>query len=387
MVERVDGVRPLRVPPVREKDPRRVPTVGPDQIRVLVVDDSAVARRLVARVLRSDPEVQIVGFARNGRDAVDAVLRLRPDVVTMDVEMPEMDGIEAVRALTVRGWRGPVIMLSTLTERGAMATLDALAAGAADYVLKPSTSSLEESIGTLAGDLLPRVHALGGPPDAPVAVEEPEPVASESAAASVRQAHNRGRGRPRAVLIGSSTGGPAALAEVVGDLARPLPVPVVVVQHMPPVFTAQLAQRLDKLTPSRVVEVRDGEALEAGTIYVAPGGRHLEVDMGRGLLAARLSDAAPVNYVRPSVDVLFRSGARALGADVLAVVLTGMGADGARGAADVAAAGGTVVAQDRASSVVWGMPRAAVEGGSVTRVLPLTRIAGDIEQSVGRVGG
>jgi len=342
-------------------------------VRVLVVDDSVVVRRLVSDALNRDSRIEVVGTAANGRLAQARVEQLAPDLVTMDVEMPEMDGIAAVRALRQAGHRMPIVMFSTLTERGAAATLDALAAGATDYVAKPSGgASVADSLQRVALELVPKVLALAG------ARSGPSPVRPVPGGPAVRVA----TGGPlpshpvRLVVVGSSTGGPEALSRFVGGLA-PLPVPAVVVQHMPPVFTRQLAARLDRVGASCVVEAAGDEELRPGTVYVAPGDHHLVVRRraGGGLVTA-VVDTPPVNFCRPSVDVLFSSAVEAVGGEVLGVVLTGMGADGRTGAGQIVAAGGTVLAQDQASSVVWGMPGAVAAAGFAHRVLPLDQIAG-----------
>ncbi|MFI2753231.1 chemotaxis response regulator protein-glutamate methylesterase [Cellulomonas sp. P22] len=380
------------------------------RIRVLVVDDSVVVRRLVTEALSRDPAVEVVGTASNGRFALGKVEQLAPDLVTMDVEMPEMDGIEAVRELRRSGHRMPIIMFSTLTERGAAATLDALVAGASDYVTKPtSTGSLQASLDQVAEQLLPKIHALvarpevtraprtplgapasGSTPGHPTAPTRPrEPVVTAVPRASATGRVPVCRPEPpahpvRAVVLGSSTGGPEALSRVLRSLTAPLPVPVLVVQHMPPVFTRQLASRLDRLGPSTVVEAEGGEELVAGHVYVAPGDHHLELQRSGAAVRTVLTRTPPVNFCRPSVDVLFRSAVRALGGDLLAVVLTGMGADGRTGCDDVVTAGGTVVVQDEASSVVWGMPGAVATAGLAHRVLPLDDVGRVVEAVVAR---
>jgi two-component system chemotaxis response regulator CheB len=350
-------------------------------IRVLVVDDSVVVRRIVSDVLSADPRIDVVGWAANGRLAQAKVEQLRPDLVTMDVEMPEMDGIGAVRALRAAGHQMPVIMFSTLTERGASATLDALAAGATDYVTKPTgMASVREGLAQVAKDLVPRILALvprdrgvDAPADLPVPraqrPERPEVVVREDAT----------RHGVKLLLVGASTGGPDALSRLLGSLTAPPPVPVLVVQHMPPVFTRQLATRLDRLGPARVHEAVADEELLPGHVYIAPGDHHLVVDTHTGVLRVGLSDEAPINFCRPSVDALFRSAVRAVRGEVLAVVLTGMGADGRTGCEDVVQAGGTVMVQDEATSVVWGMPGAVATAGLAHQVLPMADIPAAVE--------
>lgn len=345
-------------------------------IRVLVVDDSIVVRRLVTDALGSDPDIEVVATAANGQIAVDKVASLAPDVVTMDIEMPVLDGIGAVRALRTSGFRNPIIMFSTLTQRGASATLDALAAGANDYVTKPSNvGSVQESIAQVKDQLVPRIKALVGarrfvstatPARPPVITAQP-PTARRAV---------------RAVLIGSSTGGPEALAQVLTAMPGPLPVPILITQHMPPVFTGQLAARLDRLSRMTVVEAEDGQPVIPGTAYIAPGDRHLTLTPAAAGPRTRLDDGPPVHFCRPSVDVLFKSAVTAYKGDLLCVVLTGMGSDGRDGARAVVDAGGTTIAQDEATSVVWGMPGAVTQAGLAHHILPLPQIAETITRIV-----
>jgi two-component system chemotaxis response regulator CheB len=358
---------------------------------VLVVDDSVVIRRLVTDALSRAGGIDVVGVAANGRIALRKAEQLAPDAITMDIEMPEMDGIEAVRELRRAGHRMPVVMFSTLTERGAAATLDALAAGATDYVAKPANvGSVSESLARVAGELVPRLRALVPHPAGAPAGERPAPasVARPDRVGGLRvQSPTTAAPRPapaphpvRAVVLGSSTGGPEALSRVLGALTAPPPVPVLVVQHMPPVFTRQLATRLDRTGPARVVEAAAGDELHPGTVYVAPGDHHLVVRRDGTRMVTALDDGPPVNYCRPSVDVLFASAVEAYGGHLLGVVLTGMGADGRAGARRVVDAGGTVVVQDEATSVVWGMPGAVAQAGLAHRILPLPDVAPAVEQ-------
>ncbi|GEA89853.1 protein-glutamate methylesterase/protein-glutamine glutaminase [Cellulomonas cellasea] len=355
------------------------------RIRVLVVDDSVVVRRLVTDTLAGDPAIDVVGTAANGQIALTKVEQLAPDLVTMDIEMPVMDGIGAVRALRASGSRVPIIMFSTLTERGASATLDALAAGATDYVTKPANvGSVSESLATVARELIPRIKALVPNRGHVGALATPAAGSGSGAAApalrplGARTVTLRPAPRPRplrAIVVGSSTGGPEALSRVFSALSSPLPVPVLVVQHMPPVFTRQLAARLDRATGGTVVEASGGEELRPGHVYVAPGDHHLELQRSASGARTVLTQGPPVNFCRPAVDVLFRSAVTVYGGDLLAVVLTGMGSDGRAGCEDVVAAGGTVYAQDERSSVVWGMPGAVATAGLAHRVLPLDQVA------------
>ncbi len=356
-------------------------------ISVLVVDDSVVVRRLVTLALEAEEGIDVVGVAANGQIALAKVAQLAPDVVTMDVEMPVLDGIATVRALRAAGHRMPVIMFSTLTERGASATLDALAAGATDYVTKPTGhASVQEAVQRVASDLVPRIRALVGRRSAAL----PAPRAGAAAPSAPRRPALRiltapERGQVRAVVVGASTGGPEALSHLVRGLGA-LSVPVVVVQHMPPVFTTQLAARLDRLGDADVVEAGGGQALAPGTVHVAPGDHHLELVRSGAVVRTRLHQGPAVNYCRPSVDVLFRSAAAVYGRDLLAVVLTGMGSDGRSGVEAVLAAGGRVIAQDEATSVVWGMPGAVATGPGAHAVLPLPEVAPAVVRAVTRAG-
>jgi two-component system chemotaxis response regulator CheB len=345
-------------------------------ISVLVADDSALVRRLVTGVLSEAPGIQVVGTAVNGEQALAKVDELRPDIVTLDIEMPVMDGLTAMRELRRRHPRLPVIMFSTLTKDGAAATLDALEAGASDYITKPTNSlSLAESLGEVRDQLIPRVRALTARrlPSRPPAAATPAPAEPPAATAS-RPQRMRSNLLPQIVAIGSSTGGPDALAKVLGSLSERPGVPVVVVQHMPPVFTSMLANRLDRLGPASVVEAEDGQLLSPGVVYIAPGGRHLEVQRRGAGTYTFLHDREPENYSRPSVDVLFRSVAVAYPGSAVAVVLTGMGHDGRQGCERIGATGSLVVAQDQPTSVVWGMPGAVTEAGLADTVLPLPAI-------------
>ena len=334
-------------------------------IRALVVDDSAVLRRLISTVLASDPEIEVVGTAVDGRDAIARVDELKPDIVTLDIEMPVLDGLGAVEEIHRRHPRLPVIMFSTLTEKGAAATLQALSRGASDYVTKPSgTGSMHESMARVREELVPRIRALAG--RRRLVVEAPAVPRARASALPPR---------PSALVIACSTGGPDALCRVLGSLPESFPLPILITQHMPPVFSAQLAQRLDRLSAVHVHEAVDGEPVQPGTALVAPGDFHLRVRAEGASTVVALDQEEKENFCRPAADPLFRSAASVWGRGVLGLVLTGMGQDGLEGARAVAAAGGYLIAQDRETSVVWGMPGAVAGAGLADEILPLEAVA------------
>lgn len=368
-------------------------------IKVLVVDDSVVVRRLIVDALGDAREITVVGTAANGLLAQAKIDSLKPDVVTMDIEMPQMNGIEAVKELRKRHKRLPVIMFSTLSAAGASATLEALAAGATDYVTKPSNvGSVSESIAAVREQLVPKIHALAGRPSSTGTALRPGPPAGRLGAAPPRPgtlAPGPGRmgappppssartvrrsgppGRVDLLAIGSSTGGPDALTKVLTAFPADLPVPVVITQHMPPVFTRMFAERLDRSVALKVVEATDGMELTVGTVYIAPGDRHLVLVRRGTQVLTQLNSGPPENSCRPAVDVMFRSVAQIFGGAAYAAVLTGMGHDGRGGAKVLRDAGAEVLAQDEASSVVWGMPGAVVTAGLADDVQPLDRVAG-----------
>ena len=351
------------------------------RINVLVVDDSVVIRRLVTTVLESDPEIAVCGTAASGRIAINKLSQVAPDCVTLDMEMPDLDGLGTLRELRKTHPRLPVIMFSTLTERGAGATLDALALGANDYVCKPANvGSVPEAIASVRDQLVPKIKALCPPlrGATPVAVPRRTPLVPQPSSGPTPT------GRVDVLAIGSSTGGPDALTALLPQLPASFPVPVVITQHMPPVFTRMFAQRLDGKCPLSVKEAEEGDVVEPGRILIAPGDRHLEVVRRGTRVVAHLTDAPPENFCRPAVDVMLRSVATAYGDRVLSVVLTGMGSDGARGCDVLRRAGAEVLAQDEATSVVWGMPGAVVAAGLAHRVLPLHQIGRDVLTVVAR---
>ena len=366
--------------------PTTVPHPTRGRIRVMVVDDAVVIRKILTDALAADPDIEVVGTAANGRLALAKLDQLNPDLVTLDVEMPEMDGLQTVRQIRKVRPRLPVIMFSTLTARGATATLDALASGASDYVTKPANvGSVTAAMARIREELIPKIKALCGRSHPPAAT-----AATAATAGPHRLAPPAAGPRPiEAVVVGVSTGGPNALAEVMPHLPAGLPVPVLIVQHMPPVFTKLLAERLAVQCPLPTCEATAGEPILPGRVYIAPGDFHMAVErvpataMPTGpRWRVGLTQAPPENSCRPAVDVLFRSAAAAYGAGTLAVVLTGMGSDGLRGCELVRAAGGVVLAQDEATSVVWGMPGFVARAGLAEQVVPLGEVARTIARRV-----
>lgn len=348
------------------------------KIRVLVVDDSVVVRRLVSDVLAADPAIEVVGVAANGRLALEKIKQLNPDLVTMDVEMPEMDGVQALLELRKSNKRLPVIMFSTLTERGAATTMDAFAAGASDYVAKPSNvGSTTAGMARVRDELIPKVKALCGYRD-PARAQLLSQMASVARPKSAFPAGVRARQRIEILALGVSTGGPNALAELMPSIPADFPVPIVIVQHMPPVFTRLLADRLNANAAIAISEAAAGAELMPGTAWIAPGDFHMVLENSAGGARIALNQDAPENSCRPAVDPLFRSVVKVYGGAALGVILTGMGQDGLKGCQSICEAGGQVIAQDEASSVVWGMPGFVARAGLAEKVLPLSQIAGEI---------
>jgi two-component system chemotaxis response regulator CheB len=355
--------------------------------RVLVVDDSVVMRRIVKQSLESDPDIEVVSVAANGEIALVMVEQYTPDAITLDIEMPEMDGLQTLRELRARGIRTPVIMFSTLTERGALATLDALAAGADDYVAKPANvGSVQDSILRIRLEVVPKIKALCWKskgyrwPPTPAPPNTIAPVVSPSA---VRPSSpSIWEQRVDLVAIGTSTGGPNALAEVIPRLPANFPVPIVIVQHMPPTFTRFLAERLSASSSIVVEEGFSGALVQPGHAWIAPGDFHMNLRRENTSICLGIFQAEPENSCRPSVDVLFRSVAEVFRKNVLAVVMTGMGQDGLQGCQHIKAAQGQVIVQDEASSVVWGMPGYVAKAGLADSILPVTEIADEILRRV-----
>jgi two-component system chemotaxis response regulator CheB len=348
-------------------------------IKVLVVDDSVVARRLVTTALSADPEIEVVGTASSGRLALDKIGQLNPDLVTLDIEMPDMDGLETLKELRRLHAKLPVVMFSSLTERGAAITLDALTFGANDYVCKPAkVSSPDEAMASVRAQLIPKIKALTIGRSGSAAVSRP---AAASSPVTVRprvampSTGIEPIGPVDIIAIGASTGGPDALASILSKLPADFPVPVVIVQHMPPLFTRLFAQRLNTGSQVTVREAKDGDIVEPGTVLIAPGDFHLSLKRDGLTVRAVTHQEGPENWVRPAVDVLFRSVAEVYGERALGVVLTGMGQDGIRGVERMVEAGAQITVQDEATSVVWGMPGVVANAGLAHRILPLLDVA------------
>lgn len=368
--------------------------------RILIVDDSAVMRSLLRSVVSSHAALEVAGTAADGESALACLAQLQPDLILLDVEMPVMDGLVTLRELRRRGNRMPVIMCSSLTQRGARVTIEALACGASDYVTKPTgQSSREASLNALAGELVPKIHALSRPAQPRSSIQQPPrnfssapaptlPGLSRTSSSPSPVLFNSNPSRPQpitatpsVVAIGVSTGGPAALDVLLPLLPATFPLPVLIVQHMPELFTRLFAERLNGRCKLRVREAAEGDPVVPGTISIARGNWHLEV-VASSLATApptlRLTQGPLENHCRPAVDVLFRSAAKVYGSGVLAVVLTGMGSDGLGGSRVIREQGGSVLAQDEPSSTVWGMPGAVASAGLAHRILPLDAIAPEI---------
>ena len=363
-----------------------------ERIRVLVVDDSVVIRRLVTHALEEDPAIQVVGAASNGAIGLQRIPQLNPDVITLDIEMPEMDGLAMLRRVRAEYPQLRVIMFSTLTERGAAVTLEALTLGADDYVAKASNEgSLDRSMARLRQELLPKIkqffHAAFPIGAAPVKFT---PAPAKTPAAIPPGALGK-TPRPRIVAIGVSTGGPTALGAILPELPAEFPLPVLVVQHMPPMFTRLLAERLNATCRLPVSEAVHGDLVTAGKIFIAPGDFHMKVEAAASGARICLDRTPPQNSCRPAVDALFASIGAVYGGAVIAVILTGMGQDGLRGVEILKAQGAAILAQDEASSVVWGMPGGVVNAGLADRVLPLHQVVPQIlcltSQALGKPTG
>jgi two-component system chemotaxis response regulator CheB len=364
---------------------------APGQIRVLIADDSAVVRGLVARWI-GEAGFNVVGTASNGRIALEMMARLDPDVVLLDIDMPELDGTEALPRMLAASPSLQVVMMSTLTTRNADISLKCLALGAVDYLAKPESNRGVTTSDAFRADLIERVRLFGAvrargrrptPSSAPAAspsateAAAPAPAVSRLSAPFTLRPKARPAGPPKVLLIGSSTGGPRAVGEVLEKIgaATLRRLPVLIVQHMPPIFTAVFAEHMGSRVGLPSGEGKADEPLQPGRIYVAPGGRHMGLVAGPGREPViRLDDGPPVNFCRPAVDVLFKDAAAIFGSATVSVILTGMGSDGTHGARALVDAGGPVLAQDEATSTVWGMPGSVAKAGLAQAVLPLPEI-------------
>jgi two-component system, chemotaxis family, protein-glutamate methylesterase/glutaminase len=364
-------------------------------IRVMVVDDAIVVRRQLTRWIGDEKDLMVAACLRTGREAVDQLEACNPDVVVLDVDMPELDGISALPELLKKKRDLVVIMASTLTRRSAEISLRALSLGAADYVPKPEVALDADSSAAFRRELLDKIRSLGRrgrllvrqrrPAVAPPETTLPQPRITVPAAPSpALTLRPYALVRPRALLIGASTGGPQALTALIGQIGSVMErAPILITQHMPPTFTTVLAEHLTRSGGRRVHEAEHEESIVPGGVYVAPGGRHMRIARGAAGPMIALGDDPPINFCRPSIDPLLASAAQIFGPASLALILTGMGSDGAAGAAQIAAAGGTVIAQDEETSVVWGMPRAVALAGLCSAVLPLRQIPVEINRLFG----
>lgn len=343
--------------------------MGP--IRVLIVDDSAVIRRLLTDILAAEQGIEVVGSAPSAAMAMTKLEQLKPDIVTLDVEMPGVSGLELLEMIRAKNSTIPIIMFSSLTYRAGATTLEALARGATDYVTKPSGTDRNEAVEHVRREMVPKVRALGS--------RRESTVMQAIRSAPIATPAKGTKDAPVDVLaIGCSTGGPNALTELFSGLPSNLAVPIVIVQHMPPIFTKLLAERLTALGRAAIDEAQDGDELVPGRGLIAPGGYHMRVVRKGTRYAVALDQGPPVNSCRPAVDNLFDSVADVFSSGSLGVVLTGMGQDGLRGCEKIRARGGQVVVQDRDSSVVWGMPGFVAKANLANAVLPLRDIASEI---------
>jgi len=363
------------------------------RIRVMLVDDAVVVRGLFARWVESEPDLDVVATLRTGREAVNQFERVDPDVVVLDVDMPDLDGIAALPLLLEKKRDLVVIMASTLTRRNAEISLKALSLGAADYIPKPGSNRELSASTAFRRELIEKIRQLGqrarrlrgglassrvapevksAPSIMPQIGEEPAPPPPQALRPMPTVA-------PRVLLIGSSTGGPQALNGLIAEIGSVLQrVPILITQHMPPTFTAVLAEHLARVGKCPVREASDGEEIKSGNVYLAPGGKHMKVARRDGTAVIAIEDGPLVNFCKPAVDPMFASAAEVWGNKTLALVLTGMGSDGLAGAKAIVAAGGHVFAQDEATSVVWGMPGQVTNAGLCSAVLPLPEIAGKL---------
>jgi two-component system, chemotaxis family, protein-glutamate methylesterase/glutaminase len=370
-----------------------------DPVKVLVVDDSALMRNLISKIIEATPGLAVADKAMNGVFALQKIPRCDPDAIVLDIEMPEMNGIEFLKERKRLGLDIPVIILSSVAKEGAQVTIEALALGASDFITKPS-GSVSSDIHTVAAELSRLLLAYGSqhqrrkgktPPrydfEAPERMFEPAPLLEERAAERAAERERREAAKPlrqpgpiELIAIGISTGGPNALREIFAKIDADLPQPILVVQHMPPGFTEEFAKSLDRICPLDVKEAADGDLLRPGRVLIAPGDRHVIVERRPLGFVVRLSEEAPQNGHRPSADILFASVAKAYGNRVMGVIMTGMGRDGARELGSIQREGGLTLGQDEASCVVYGMPKVAFELGHVGQQVSLSDMAATISR-------
>jgi len=373
-------------------------------IRAMVVDDSAIVRGLISRILESDSDIKVISSVGDGLMALNAIKRHDVDVVVLDIEMPRMDGLTALPKLIEARPGVKVIMASTLTRRNAEISMKAMELGASDYIPKPTSTGGIHSGDEFKRELIDKVRALvnlpaasssgGTAPTAATGTSVPRrpavqrtvrtapTVPAKSTSTNLRPA---GTARPNVIAIGSSTGGPQALQRVLGNLSASITLPILITQHMPATFTTILAEHISRASGRPCKEAEDGDVVRTGEIYVAPGDFHMGLEQSGTDVIIRLNQDPPENFCRPSADVMLRAVLDVYGSNVLVVILTGMGQDGLVGSSAIADAGGTVIAQDEESSVVWGMPGAVATRGICSAVLPLTGIAAHMENIVRRV--
>ncbi|MEM8794303.1 MAG: chemotaxis response regulator protein-glutamate methylesterase [Pseudomonadota bacterium] len=376
---------------------------GSEKIKVMLVDDSAVVRGLMSRWLEPEANIEIVARSRNGLHALKDAEQTKPDIIVLDIEMPEMDGLEALPLLLKASPGVRILIASSLSQRNAKISLTALSKGAHDYVPKPSTNSGLTTSDDFRSELITKINALCGSPGASQAAAAPRPAVArtptpdaprvkapitpsfgkneaDGSGSLIRPFNNR---KPEILCIGSSTGGPRAVQTLLAGLAPALrSIPVVITQHMPKAFTSVFAEHLEKASGLKVSEASDGEAVKAGQIYVAPGDRHMLFKRGTAGLEVVLDDGPEVNFCKPAVDCMFDSAVQLFGASTLGVVMTGMGNDGAKGSESIVGAGGNVIVQDEASSIVWGMPGACYKAGVCAGVFPLDDLAGKLTRII-----
>ena len=365
-------------------------------IRVLVVDDTAIYRKVVSNVLVDAPGIEVVGTAPNGKIALRKIEQLKPDILTLDLEMPEMDGLEVLRRLKEQNSSVGAIMLSAFTSDGADTTVKALKLGAFDFVLKPTSGSIEESIAILKRELCPKIEAFAHTRCVRNILSGKKPLSAASVRTTAASDTNPpdivrrmtgiatgSAGKPEVVVLGISTGGPQSLAQMLPKLPADLPVPVLIVQHMPPMFTKSLADDLNKKCALSVSEARNGQLVEPGHIIIAPGGKQMKVRKLREDIIICVTDDPPENSCKPAVDYLFRSVAHTFGGRALGVIMTGMGNDGSLGCRLLKRNGAPIILQDEATCVVYGMPKQPADEGLADVIAPLDRIADEITRLVG----